>query len=138
MAMNRRRFLATGVGAGAAALVGTGTARAERPVRSAAFKHSVSRWPYGKLSADELARMAHDLKLDSVELLERDEWPIARSHGLSCAMGYAPVPEPRTRLTRGFNRAEHHTRLVPAYERALPLAPAPRCTHRRCTPGPRP
>ena len=68
--------------------------------------------------------MARELGLDSVELLERDEWPIARSHGLKCAMGYAPVPEPRTRLTRGFNRAENHTWLVPAYDRAIPLAAA--------------
>ena len=68
--------------------------------------------------------MARELGLDSVELLERDEWPIARSHGLKCAMGYAPVPEPRTRLTRGFNRLENHKWLVPAYESAIPLAAA--------------
>jgi hydroxypyruvate isomerase len=93
-----------------------------RPV--AAFKHSVCRWPYRQLSVEEVARMARELGLDSVELLERDEWPIAHSNGLTCAMGYAPVPEPRTRLTRGFNRVEHHAWLVPAYERAIPLAAA--------------
>ena len=132
MAMNRRRFLAAGVGAGAAALIGPRTAGAEA---SAAFKHSVCRWPYGKLSVDELARMARELKLDSVELLERDEWPIARSHGLTCAMGYAAVPEPRTRLTRGFNRVEHHAWLVPAYERAIPLAAAARIPNLICFSG---
>jgi hydroxypyruvate isomerase len=136
--MNRRRFLATGVGASAAAVVGARSARAELPDVGrlpAAFKHSVCRWPYGKLSVDELARMARELKLDSVELLERDEWPIARSHGLSCAMGYAPVPEPRTRLTRGFNRLEHHTWLLPAYERAIPLAAAARIPNLICFSG---
>ena len=133
--MNRRRFLATGVGAGAAALVGAGTARAESAAPGAAFKHSVCRWPYGKLSVDQLARMARELELDSVELLERDEWPIARSHGLTCAMGYAPVPEPRTRLTRGFNRLENHAWLVPAYERAIPLAAASRIPNLICFSG---
>ncbi len=136
--MNRRRFLATGVGAGAAAVVGARSVRADVPdpgARAAAFKHSVCRWPYGKLSVDELARMARELKMDSVELLERDEWPIARSHGLSCAMGYAPVPEPRTRLTRGFNRVEHHAWLVPAYERAIPLAAASRIPNLICFSG---
>jgi hydroxypyruvate isomerase len=135
--MNRRRFLAAGVGASAGALVRAGVARAELSAGpgAAAFKHSVCRWPYGKLSVDELARMARELGLDSVELLERDEWPIARSHGLTCAMGYAPVPEPRTRLTRGFNRVEHHSWLVPAYERAIPLAAASRIPNLICFSG---
>ena len=136
--MNRRRFLEAGVGAGAAALVRADTTHAEPlsgPSHSAAFKHSVCRWPYGKLSVDELARMARELGLESVELLERDEWPIARSHGLSCAMGYAPVPEPRTRLTRGFNRLENHAWLVPAYERAIPLAAASRIPNLICFSG---
>ena len=79
--------------------------------------------------------MARELKLDSVELLERDEWPIARGHGLTCAMGYAPVPEPRTRLTRGFNRVEHHAWLLPAYERAIPLAAASRIPNLICFSG---
>ncbi|HJU68623.1 MAG TPA: TIM barrel protein [Gemmatimonadaceae bacterium] len=136
--MNRRRFLAAGVSASAAALVRAGPVRAE-PLSAAsgtaAFKHSVCRWPYGKLTVDQLSRMARELGLDSVELLERDEWPIARSHGLSCAMGYAPVPEPRTRLTRGFNRVEHHSWLVPAYERAIPLAAAARIPNLICFSG---
>ena len=125
--MNRRRFLAASAGAGAAALIGGGVAEAESAGAgraAAAFKHSVCRWPYRQLSVEEVARMARELGLDSVELLERDEWPIARSHGLTCAMGYAAVPEPRTRLTRGFNRVEHHAWLVPAYERTIPLAAA--------------
>jgi hydroxypyruvate isomerase len=125
--MNRRRFLAASAGAGAAALIGGGVAEAERAGAgraAAAFKHSVCRWPFRQLSVEEVARMARELGLDSVELLERDEWPIARSHGLTCAMGYAAVPEPRTRLTRGFNRVEHHAWLVPAYEHTIPLAAA--------------
>jgi hydroxypyruvate isomerase len=135
--MNRRRFIATGASAGAGALMGARAADAtSRDVRrAAAFKHSVCRWPYRQLSVEELSRMARDLALDSVELLERDEWPIAHAHGLTCAMGYAPVPEPQTRLTRGFNRVEHHAWLVPAYERAIPLAAASRVPNLICFSG---
>jgi hydroxypyruvate isomerase len=39
-------------------------------------------------------------------------------------MGYATVPNPETRLTRGFNRVENHAWLIPAYQRAIPLAAA--------------
>ena len=76
------------------------------------------------MSVDALCAMARELGLDSVELLEPDEWAIARRHGLSCAVGYAAVPDPRSRLTRGWNRLEHHEWLVPAYERAIGLAAA--------------
>ena len=134
--MNRRRFLAAGAaGAGAAAVasfiaeesaLAVPSAAGNGAISVAAFKHSVCRWPYRQLSVEQLARMAQELGLDSVELLEPDEWAIARRHGLSCAMGYATVPEPhqRTRLTEGFNHAEHHAWLVPAYERAIPMAAA--------------
>ena len=123
--MNRRRFLATGAGAGAAAFVGAEPAGAATPADvplSGAFRHSVCRWPYRQLTVEELVRMAKELRLDSVELLEPEEWAVARRHGLTCAMGYATLPDPSTRLTRGFNRAAHHSWLVPAYERAIPLA----------------
>ena len=123
--MNRRRFLVTSAVAGGAMLLRPEDATAFAPVRiAAAFKHSVCRWPYRQMTVEEVARMAKELGLDSVELLEPNEWSIASQHGLSCAVGYAPVPDPRTRLTRGFNRAEHHEWLVPAYQQAIPLAAA--------------
>jgi hydroxypyruvate isomerase len=68
--------------------------------------------------------MARELGIDSVELLEPDEWAIPRRYGLTCAMGYATVPNPETRLTEGFNRVENHAWLIPAYQRAIPLAAA--------------
>ncbi len=127
--MDRRRFLA-----GAAGVVGVLGARrtalaAALPTGAgrrapSAFKHSVTRWPFAKFSVDALARMAKELGIDSVELLEPDEWPIVKAHGLACAVGYARVPDPRTRLTAGWNRPENHPWLVPAYERALGEAAA--------------
>src|SRR5215208_2206642 len=93
-------------------------------VETAAFKHSVCRWCYPKFTVDELARTARELGLDSVELLEPDEWAVARRHGLACAMGYAAVPDTGSRLTKGWNHAENHAWLIPAYERAIPLAAA--------------
>jgi hydroxypyruvate isomerase len=90
----------------------------------AAFRHSVCRWPFAGLSVDALAAAAARLGLHSVELLEPAEWPVARAHGLACAMGYAPAGDPRTRLTVGWNREANHEWLVPGYERGLALAAA--------------
>src|SRR5688572_12062213 len=138
--MNRRKFLAVGAGAGAAGLISAKKARAEPGVPrtveransvaeivlapKAAFKHSVTRWPFPKFTVDQLSQMARELEFDSVELLEPEEWAIAKRYGLTCAMGYATVPNPRTRLTEGFNRVENHAWLIPAYQRAIPLAAA--------------
>ena len=130
--MRRREFVALG---GAAALGGIGVpgewgsalgARRSAPGagHSATFKHSVTRWPFGRFTVDALARMAKELGIHSVELLEPEEWPVVQRHGLACAVGYARVPDPRTRLTVGWNRVENHAWLVPAYERAIGEAAA--------------
>jgi hydroxypyruvate isomerase len=137
--ITRRTFLA-GAGAGAAALIGLAPERAEATGliadearreagldalhSAAAFKLSVTRWPFHQFTLDQLSQMARELGLDSVELLEPDEWAIPRRYGLTCAMGYATVPNPESRLTQGFNRVENHAWLIPAYQRAIPLAAA--------------
>src|SRR5712692_9658218 len=136
--MKRRAFLA-GAGAGAAGLFGVKPARLatklvdadalyafqrDTPRSAAAFKLSVTRWPFNQFTLDQLSQMARELGIDSVELLEPNEWAIPRRYGLTCAMGYATVPNPETRLTQGFNRVENHAWLIPAYQRAIPLAAA--------------
>jgi hydroxypyruvate isomerase len=126
--VNRREFLALGAGAGAAAAAaaaGVLGAQAHRGGLSASrFKHSVTRWPYNQLSLDQLSQMARELGIHSVELLEPREWKVPARYGLTCAMGYASVPYPQTRLTQGFNNLENHRWLIPAYQRAIPLAAA--------------
>jgi len=87
--MNRRKFIAVGAGAGAAGLISAkkataapsdngatkeaGVARGKAGDSPAAFKHSVTRWPYPKFTVDQLSQMARELGLDSVELLEPDD-----------------------------------------------------------------
>jgi hydroxypyruvate isomerase len=125
--MDRRGFLAAAAAAAGAAAgrpaLGLAPWASHAP-SAPPFRHSVTRWPFASLSVDALARMAKELGIHSVELLEPEEWPVARAHGLACAVGYARVPDPRTRLTSGWNRPEHHEWLVPAYERAIPEAAA--------------
>jgi hydroxypyruvate isomerase len=127
--MDRRAFLATGVGAAALHGAGEGVVRdalaAVSELRAAAaFRHSVCRWCYPTLSVAELSRAASALQMQSVELLEPEEWAVARQHGLVCAMGYAPAGDPRTRLTVGWNRTSNHAWLIPGYTRGLELAAA--------------
>ena len=129
--MNRREFVRNGA-LGAAAL---GCARASAaseargdvvpaPSPHQSYRHSVTRWPFAKFSVQELARNARTMGIASVELLEPEEWAIAKAEGLACAVGYAKAGDPATRLTKGWNREAHHEWLLPGYEEGLRLAAA--------------
>ena len=129
--MDRRLFLQAGAGALALGANPALCAGADRSASAAAtsggsasFRHSVTRWPFGKMSVDELARASKRLGIQSVELLEPSEWATLEPHGLTCAVGYAPAGDPRTRLTVGFNREANHEWLVPGYEKGIALAAA--------------
>ena len=129
--MKRRDFIQAGAALGGAAIAAASQASAAGVLSArgfdrepaSAFRHSVCRWPYRTLSLDELARGARQLGLQSVELLEPDEWAVVQQHGLTCAMANAPG-DPRTRITHGFNRLEHHARLIPAYRDLIEQAAA--------------
>ena len=147
--MNRRKFLAAGTVAGVAGLARARAARgATADFADAKFfppdshaksrlKLSVTRWPYGKFTLDQLCQMSRELGLQSVELLEPDEWAVPLRYGLVCAMGYATVPHPETRLSDGFNRVENHSWLIPAYQRTIPLAAAAKVPNVICFSGSR-
>lgn len=122
--MDRRDFLETSARFGAAAAAFGADGAPAPNAHAAAFKHSVCRWCFSDLSVDELSRAAKRIGLQSVELLEPNEWATARAHGLTCAVGYAPAGDPKTRLTVGWNRAANHEWLVPGYERGIALAAA--------------
>ena len=78
------------------------------------FRHSVSRWCFPQISLAELAIAAHSLGIDSVELLEPEEWPVVGQHGVICAMARGPDT-----ITDSFNRRENHERLIPAFKQRL-------------------
>ena len=93
------------------------------------FRHSVCRWCFGAMPLGSLARMARDIGIASVELLDPDEWPVVQAAGLTCAMASAPAPPVALAgragpIEWGWNRSEHHDWLVPAYTRLIEQAAA--------------
>ena len=83
------------------------------------LKHSVSRWCYGKIPLDDLCVAARDIGFRSVELLDEKDWSVPARYGLVCAManGFGTIPI-------GFNRPDHHDKLVADAERMIPRAAA--------------
>jgi hydroxypyruvate isomerase len=87
--------------------------------RASRIRQSVCRWCYRGIPLEDLCAAAKSMGFRSVELLSENEWAVARSHGLECAMAnsFGSIPA-------GFNRTDHHDKLVADGERLIPLAAA--------------
>jgi hydroxypyruvate isomerase len=112
--------------AGLASLGGAAALGMPRPIAGALLsrgasriKQSVARWCYAKIPLDDLCAAAASFGFRSVELLGESEWPVARKHGLECAMASSFGS-----IAVGFNRPNAHDALVSAGEALLPKAAA--------------
>ncbi len=128
--MHRRDFLAASVAAAAAgAAAQPPSSDTAQPRRTAAaddsaaplknrIKHSACRWCYGSIKLDELCASAAAMGLKSVELLTPEEWPVAKAHGLTCAVAFTVKSNP---IPKGFNRVENHEAILKELTERLPL-----------------
>jgi hydroxypyruvate isomerase len=78
------------------------------------MRHSVSKWCFPTISLPDLAMAARTMRIESIELLEPDEWPVIERAGLTCAMARGPDS-----IADSFNRRENHAKLVPAFHERL-------------------
>ena len=78
------------------------------------INHSVCRWCYGSIQLDDLCKSAKKIGLQSIELLNPEEFETVKKHDLTCAMvsgirdGYG--------IAKGWNRTENHEGLVKLYD----------------------
>lgn len=133
------------IAAGTAAMTGASAANAlnakHQPAASAPgspvalkgrINHSVCRWCYGSMPLDELARNAAAIGMKSVELLNPDEWPVVKKHGLTCAVANAVKSNP---IPKGFNRLENHDAIIKELEERLPMVKAEGIPNQICFSG---
>jgi hydroxypyruvate isomerase len=119
--LNRRAVLqAAGVGVvGALAAEQVRGAGQEPAAPKGRIKQSVCRWCYNGIPLDKLAAAARKMGFQSIELLSKPEdVQTVKSAGLTCAM-YGGVS-----ITKGFNRTEHHDKLVKQLRDNIELAAA--------------
>ena len=117
--MDRRQFIATGVGT-AAALASRGVAAQPRtdepkPESGDRLRQSVCRWCFPKYSLTELCTMAKRCNIQSVELLDPEDIERVRDDGLQCAIANGPCT-----ITKGLNRLEQHDAIVRKAETLFP------------------
>ena len=113
---SRREILAAGAGLSTIMASGLLQGADIKPLRlGGRIRHSVCKWCYRDLSLEELAEAASQFGMHSVELLDPEDFPVVRKHGLICAMSNGPGG-----ITKGFNRRENHGWLVEGFEEMIP------------------
>jgi hydroxypyruvate isomerase len=84
------------------------------------LRQSVCRWPYHSIPLVAFCRRAKEIGLVAIDLLQRDEWPVAQDAGLDVSLGYASRREGL--IETGFNDPSHHAMLINELEAAIPIA----------------
>jgi hydroxypyruvate isomerase len=92
---------------------------------SGTIRQSVCKWCFKDIPLDEFSAAARDMGLESVELLNPEDFPTLKKYGLHCAMVNAPSGKTPQGVTVGpirkaWNRIEHHDTLVSLYEKRIP------------------
>jgi hydroxypyruvate isomerase len=84
------------------------------------IRHSVSQWCYGDIPLEKFAEECKKIGIQSIELLSEKEWSVVKKYGLTCAVGYATD----WGIPKGFNRVEHHEKLIADFTAMIPKAAA--------------
>lgn len=93
--------------------------------------HSVSKWCFGDYGLDEFCEICKKIGIESVELLNPDEWPVVQKHGLTVAMCQGAG----LGIDRGFNDPSLHDELVASYEKVIPMVAEAGLTNLICFSG---
>jgi len=123
--MNRRKMIGSIAGAAVVTAaspmsnVFAGTGEIDTPLKGN-IHHSVSQWCYDDIPLESFARSCKAMGIESIELLGEKDWPLVKSAGLGCAVGYATD----LGIPKGFNRIENHEKLIADFEQTIPKAAA--------------
>ena len=116
-------LLASAGGIGGLALSSSALAAAEAAIarpEHGRLKQSVSRWPYNAIPLPDFCRAARTIGLAGIDLLQPEEWAVARDAGLVPSMGY---PTKRNDfIATGFNNRANHAMLLRELEATIPRA----------------
>jgi hydroxypyruvate isomerase len=101
--------------------------------------HSVCKWCYKGIPLDDFCKAAKGMGIQSVELLQPEDFPTLKKYDLSCAMVSNPTATAGKvkvgGIQKAFNRLEHHDALVEAYEQQIKAVAAAGFTNLICFSG---
>jgi hydroxypyruvate isomerase len=88
------------------------------------IRQSVCKWCFRDIALEPFAQAAKEMGLESVELLNPEDFPTLKKYNLHCAMVSNPTGKTAQGVTVGgipkaWNRLEHHDTLVEIYEKRI-------------------
>jgi hydroxypyruvate isomerase len=123
--VSRREVIAAGAAAivpGLALSAAAPGGAAAPPAGPGRLRQSVCRWPFASIPLPEFCRSSRAMAIEAIDLLNPDEWSVARDHGLACSMGNSS--RRRDFLTAGIADPSMHDTIVRELEETIPLARA--------------
>src|SRR5262245_58078813 len=82
--------------------------------RQGNINDSVCAWCYNDIPLEDLCKAANKIGLESIALLDPKDFATVKKYDLTCAM-VASINKDWG-ITKGWNRVEHHDRLVEYYQ----------------------
>jgi len=76
--------------------------------------HSVSAWCYGGVGLEGLCKFCKEIGIESVELLDPNQFEMVKKYGLTCAVCNGP-----STITNGWNRVENHEKYLKEFEEEI-------------------
>lgn len=129
-----KTFLAGGVALATTGIEAAVAAKKKTDVREPLkgnVRHSVSKWCFGDYKLDEFCEICKHIGIESVELLDPEDWPVVQKHGLTVAMAQGAG----LGIDRGFNDPALHDELVASYEKVIPMVADAGLTNLICFSG---
>lgn len=111
----------------------TAPATVEKTPLKGNIKHSVSRWCYGGIPMEEFCVKCKEMGIQSIELLDPQDWPVVQKHGLTVALAQGAG----LGIDNGFNNPAFHDELVASYEKVIPMVAEAGLTNLICFSGKR-
>lgn len=110
--MNRRTAIQSSLLGVAALSLGQAIGQTQSAETSASkIRHSACRWCYDDIPLEAFCERGKSVGMQSIDLLQPQEWEIAHAHGLSCTVGTAPFAD----IQNGFNDPGLHQSLQTNY-----------------------
>jgi hydroxypyruvate isomerase len=96
------------------------------------IRQSVSKWCFGNIPLDEFCKICKKLGMVGVDLIGENDWDTVNKNDMVVTMGTGPDS-----IGFGFNRLEHHDRLIEGFTRLIPIAAEKKVPNLICFSGER-